>query len=164
LNDVSLGIYGDAVQRGDYRDAKLRTLLETAEEEALGSGSAPADVHLVDDRGREQHGPDVVLVSNNPYAFDRQRVRGARPGLDSGQLGDRLDRRASWSPAHRAARAWSARSLRVDASGTVPAGVDGEAVTLAPPLGFTIHPKALRVRIAPRQVRQHAFPAHEPPT
>ena len=59
----------------------------------------------------------------------------------------------------RAARAWSARSLRVDASGTVPAGVDGEAVTLAPPLGFTIHPKALRVRIAPRQVRQHASSA-----
>jgi hypothetical protein len=132
LNNVSLVIYGDAVQRGDYRDAKLRTLLETAEEEALGSGSAPADVHLVDDGGREHHSPAVVLVSNNPYAFDRQRVRGARPGLDSGQLGDRLDRRASWSP-HRAARAWSARSLRVDASGTVPAGVDGDAVTLAPP-------------------------------
>jgi hypothetical protein len=72
LNNVSLGIYGDAVQRGDYRDATLRTLLETAEEEALGSGSAPADVHLVDDRGREHHGPAVVLISNNPYAFDRQ--------------------------------------------------------------------------------------------
>jgi diacylglycerol kinase family enzyme len=163
LNNVSLGIYGDAVQRGDYRDAKLRTLLETAEEEALGSGSAPADVHLVDDRGREHHGPAVVLVSNNPYAFDRQRVRGARPGLDSGQLGIVLID-APAGPPHRAARAWSARSLRVDASGTVPAGVHGEAVTLAPPLRFTIHPKALRVRIAPRQVRQDAFPAHEPPT
>ena len=79
LNNVSLGIYGDAVQRGDYRDAKLRTLLETAEEEALGSGPAPAGMHLVDDRGREHHSPAVVLVSNNPYAFDRQRVRGARP-------------------------------------------------------------------------------------
>ena len=162
LNNVSLGIYGDAVQRGGYRDAKLRTLLETAEEEALGSGSAPAGMHLVDDRGREHHSPAVVLVSNNPYAFDRQRVRGARPRLDSGRLGIVLiDGRVG--PPHRAARAWSARSLSIDASGTVPAGVDGEAVTLAPPLRFTIHPKALRVRIAPRHVRQHGFPAYEPP-
>ena len=30
LNNVSLGIYGDAVQRPAYRDAKVRTLLETA--------------------------------------------------------------------------------------------------------------------------------------
>lgn len=36
LNNVSLGIYADAVQQPRYRDAKLRTLLETAQEEALG--------------------------------------------------------------------------------------------------------------------------------
>jgi diacylglycerol kinase family enzyme len=159
LNNVSLGIYGDAVQRGDYREAKLRTLLETAEEETLGSGSAPADLHLIDDRGREHHSPAVVLVSNNPYAFDRQRVRGARPVLDGGRLGI-VSIDAPPGPPHRAARAWSARSLNVDASGIVPAGVDGEAVNLQAPLRFTIHPKALRVRIAPRHVQQHGFPAH----
>jgi diacylglycerol kinase family enzyme len=156
LNNVSLGIYGDAVQRGDYRDAKLRTLLETAEDETLGSGSMPADLRLVDDRGREHHSPAVVLVSNNPYAFDRQRVRGARPVLDGGRLGIVLID-APAGPPHPAARAWSARSLSVDAGGTVPAGVDGEAVTLQPPLSFTIQPKALRVRIAARHVRQHGF-------
>ena len=31
----------------------------------------------------------------------------------------------------------------------VPAGVDGEAMTLEPPLRFKIRPGALRVRIAP---------------
>ncbi|TCM37008.1 diacylglycerol kinase-like protein [Kribbella sp. VKM Ac-2568] len=31
LNNVSLGIYGEAVRSPGYRDAKMRTLLETAE-------------------------------------------------------------------------------------------------------------------------------------
>ena len=83
LNNVSLGIYGDAVQRGDYRDAKLRALLETAEEEALGSGSASAEVHLVDDRGCEHHSPAVVLVSNNPYALGLRRAWGTPHGRGS---------------------------------------------------------------------------------
>jgi diacylglycerol kinase family enzyme len=37
LNNVSLGIYGDAVRSPAYRDAKVRTLLETA---ASGSSSS----------------------------------------------------------------------------------------------------------------------------
>lgn len=161
VNNVSLGIYADAVARTGYRDAKLRTLLETAKEEALGSGPAPSDVHLLDDRGHEHRSPAMVLVSNNPYAFEHPPLSGARPALDSGRLGvvviDAPD-----GPPHRAARAWNARSLNIEASNTVPAGVDGEAVTLVPPLHFTIHPSALRVRIAPKHTRRHALPAAEP--
>jgi diacylglycerol kinase family enzyme len=162
LNNVSLGIYADAVRRAGYRDAKLRTLLETAREEALGASSTPADVHLVDDRGAEHRSPAVVLVSNNPYAFERPPVRGARPLLDSGQLGIVVID-APAGPPHQAGLAWSARSLRVEARGTVPAGVDGEAGALTPPLDFTIHPRALRVRLAPGHVRRRGLPAHKPP-
>jgi diacylglycerol kinase family enzyme len=161
LNNVSLGIYGDAVRRASYRDAKLRTLLETVQEEMLGSSSAPVDMHLVDDRGREHRTPAVVLVSNNPYAFERPPVHGARAALDGGQLGI-IVIGAPDGPLHRAARAWSARSLSVEASETIAAGVDGEAVTLAPPLHFTIQPSALRVRIAPRHIRPPGFPAQQP--
>jgi diacylglycerol kinase family enzyme len=39
LNNVSFGIYGDAVQRPGYRSAKVRTLLETAQE-VLGPSTA----------------------------------------------------------------------------------------------------------------------------
>ena len=161
LNNVSLGIYADAVRRGGYRDAKLRTLLETVREEVHGSSSAPAEVHLVDDHGREHRSPAVVLVSNNPYAFERRAAGGARPALDGGQLGIVvLD--APAGPPHSAGRAWSAQWLSVEASGPLAAGVDGEAVTFAPPLDFTIHPRALRVRIAPSQARRRGFPAREP--
>src|SRR5512132_365167 len=52
LNNVSLGIYGDAVRSPAYRDAKVRTLLETAAEVMGPSGEAPA-LRLVDDSGRE---------------------------------------------------------------------------------------------------------------
>ena len=157
LNNVSLGIFG----RAGYRDAKLRTLLETAEDEIVGSSSTPADVHLVDDRGREHRSPTVVLVSNNSYAFERPSARGARPALDGGRLGIVLIDAPAGSP-HGAGRAWSAPSLSVEASGTVPAGIDGAAISLAPPLHITIHPRALRVRIAPRPVGQHGSPAHKP--
>jgi diacylglycerol kinase family enzyme len=153
LNNVSLGIYADAVQQAGYRDAKLRALLETAQAEALGAGSVPADVHLADDRGGQHRSPAVVLVSNNPYAFERPPVRGARPVLDGGQLGI-IVIDAPARPPHQASFAWSARSLRVEANGTVAAGVDGEAVALTPPLDFTIHPRALRVRIAPGPARR----------
>jgi len=61
LNNVSLGIYGDAVQQPTYRNAKARTLLETAAH-VLGSGAAAVDLQLVDDRGQSHRNPAVVLV------------------------------------------------------------------------------------------------------
>jgi diacylglycerol kinase family enzyme len=86
LNNVSLGIYGDAVQQSAYRDAKVRTLLETAQQVLSPGARAPA-LLLTDDAGREHRQPAVVLVSNNPYALDQPLARGTRPALNSGKLG-----------------------------------------------------------------------------
>ena len=145
LNNVSLGLYGEAVRQPAYRDAKLRTLLETAEAALGPSGTAP-ELHLVDDLGREHDHPAVVLVSNNPYALDPPRSPGTRPTLDSGRLGIVvLDSPRDTS--RPTGRAWSATSFEVTAPGPVHAGVDGEAVDLPPPLEFVIQPGALRVRI-----------------
>jgi diacylglycerol kinase family enzyme len=148
LNNVSLGIYGDAVRSPAYRDAKVRTLLETAAEVMGPSGEAPA-LRLVDDSGREHRHLAVVLVSNNPYALDRPLARGTRPALDSGQLGIVIVDAPGDSPLA-PGRAWSAPRLEVSAPGPVHAGIDGEAVELSPALVFAIRPAALRVRISPR--------------
>jgi hypothetical protein len=43
--------------------------------------------------------------------------------------------------------AWEAPAFEVDSGDVVDAGVDGEALRLAPPLRFTIRPAALRVRL-----------------
>jgi diacylglycerol kinase family enzyme len=148
LNNVSLGIYGEAVQQTAYRDAKVRTLVETTAE-VLGPSRAARELRLVDDLGREHRDPAVVLVSNNPYALDRPVAPGTRPRLDGGELGIVvLDR-----PRPRAdppARVWTATHFGVDAEGSMHAGVDGEAVELDAPLGFVIRPGALRVRISSR--------------
>ena len=142
LNNVSLGIYGDAVREPGYRDAKALTLLETALR-VLGPSAPGADLELVDDRGRVHRDPDVALVSNNPYALEPPHAPGTRPRLDSGELGIIVldEPHADRAPA----RAWTARRLDIASAGPVHAGIDGEAVDLTPPLRFAICPCALRV-------------------
>ena len=149
LNNVSLGIYGEAVQQTAYRDAKVRTLLETTAEVLGPSRAAPDCASSTTSAASIRH-PAVVLVSNNPYALDRPVAPGTRPRLDGGELGVVVHR------PHRA----PARILR-PASGVrrtsrwtrqrpVHAGVDGEAVELDAPLSFVIRPGVLRVRISSR--------------
>ncbi len=148
LNNASLGIYADAVRSPAYRDAKVRTLLETAAEVMGPTAEAPA-LYLVDDLGREHRDLAVVLVSNNPYALDRPLARGTRPTLGGGQLGIVVVDAPGSSP-RPPGRAWSAPRLEVSAPQPVHAGVDGEALELSPPLRFAIRPAALRVRISSR--------------
>ena len=147
LNNVSLGIYGEAVRQSTYRDAKVRTLLETASQ-VLGPSTAAPELRVVDDLGREHRHLAVVLVSNNPYALDRPAAPGTRPSLAGGRLGVVVIDRPGTSP--QPGRAWTAASVEVDGPAPVHAGLDGEAVELSTPLVFEILPAALRVRISAR--------------
>ncbi|MGD1011415.1 MAG: diacylglycerol kinase family protein [Acidimicrobiales bacterium] len=145
LNNVSLGIYGDAVRRPEYRDAKARTLWDTADEVLGPSGRAP-DLRLVDDLGCQHRHPAVLLVSNNPYALRGPLISGRRPALDSGQLGVILLKTPNTSPRF-PGREWTTPRLEVEAPGPVHAGIDGEAVELDPPLRFASRPAQLRIRV-----------------
>jgi diacylglycerol kinase family enzyme len=170
LNNVSLGVYGDAVYRPAYRDAKMRTLLDVVKEVSGPGGEAPA-LRLVDDLGRQHHHLLVLLVSNNPYRIQRPSAPGARPRLDSGQLGIIVLEAPGDSP-QPPGRAWSAPSLEVSGPALVHAGIDGEAVDLSSPLHFAIRPAALRVRISsrhlgtspPAHVRRAKHPPPEQPS
>jgi len=148
LNNVSLGIYGDAVHQPSYRDAKVRTLAKTAAT-VLGPSARIPELQLLDDLGRKHPHPAVVLVSNNPYELRHPRATGTRPRLDSGRLGIVvLDRPHAGADAP--ARVWTATRLTIDAAAPVHAGLDGEAVDLPASLEFAIRPGALRVRISSR--------------
>jgi diacylglycerol kinase family enzyme len=153
VNNVSLGLYADAVQRTGYRDAKLRTILDTVPD-VLGPKGAGLDLQWTGPGGHEHRSGAAILVSNNRYRLGRAVGSGTRPRIDDGRLGITV----VGAPEHgdgnghrpqRPWREWTTPDFEVAADRPVPAGVDGEAMKLEPPLRFHIRPGVLRVRIAP---------------
>jgi diacylglycerol kinase family enzyme len=159
VNNVSLGLYAQIIRSAAYRDAKMDTTL-SALPGLLGPGSRPFDLRFADPAGMPHTGAHVVQVSNNRYGRTAGTLT-SRPRLDSGRLGvialqlpegppepavlaaiarGRPDRLRGFA-------AWEAPAFEVDSGDVVDAGVDGEALRLAPPLRFTIRPAALRVRL-----------------
>jgi diacylglycerol kinase family enzyme len=152
VNNVSLGLYAEAVQRAGYRDAKIRTLLDTVPD-VLGPSAGELDLRWTGPGGHSHSGGAAVLVSNNRYRLGRAVGSGTRPRIDDGLLGITVlgAPRASGGdgrPVQRPWRDWSAPEFEIDADRPVPAGIDGEAVVLDPPLRFQIRPGVLRARIA----------------
>jgi diacylglycerol kinase family enzyme len=150
VNNVSLGLYADAVARPGYREAKLHTLLD-AVPDAIGPEARASNLRW--------HTPDgvqsavAILVSNNAYRLGRALGSGTRPRLDEAVLGVAVlapvsagDGRANprWGK-----QQWTTPVFEIDADGPVAAGIDGESVQLSAPLKFRVKPGALRVRIAP---------------
>jgi hypothetical protein len=151
VNNVSLGLYAEAVERPGYREAKLRTLLETVPD-VLGSDGSGLDLAWRGPGGNEHHSGAAVLVSNNRYRLGRAVGSGTRPRIDDGMLGITVASaprgRGPGRLAQRPWREWSAPEFEVRSDRPVPAGIDGESVRLDPPLRFRIRPQALRVRVA----------------
>lgn len=154
VNNVSLGLYAEAVQREGYRDAKLRTILDTAPDVVGDESLRSGELRWADPDGTSHRSATVILVSNNVYRLGRAIGSGTRPRLDSGRLGIAVlgARRPAGDGGGRTShwRQWSTSTFQIDASAPVPAGVDGEALLLDPPLRFVSRPGALRVRIAPQ--------------
>jgi len=149
VNNVSLGVYAEAVQQEGYRAAKLRTLLDTVAASRAGDG-ASRDLRWTTPGGRTMQGAAVVMVSNNQYRLGGAAGAGTRPTVDEGLLGVTVvdppvsgvrRRRRPW-------RQWVTPDFRVEATRPVPAGVDGEAAVFTPPVVFRTRPAALRVRVA----------------
>jgi diacylglycerol kinase family enzyme len=151
VNNVSLGVYAEAVGQERYRGAKLRTMLDTLAG-SLGPEGEPQELRWRDPEGAEQTSTALILVSNNPYLLGPTLGSGTRPRLDAGLLGivdfhppipDKRASGARW-------RELAAPELVIEAQGPVPVGIDGEAAELAPPLRFAVRRGALRARIARR--------------
>jgi diacylglycerol kinase family enzyme len=188
VNNASLGVYAEAVQRPGYREAKLATISETLPE-LLGPKAEPLDLRFVGPGGEAQRGAHVILISNNPYSLARLDGLGSRVRMDSGRLGVVVVNVAgSASAAELVAldaagqvrrypgwQEWDATAFTIDSGAQVAVGVDGEALSLDPPLEFAILPGALRcacpwVRPAShpprwpwlRSARRRAWCAHGP--
>src|SRR4051794_14471307 len=149
VNNVSLGVYAQAVQSDGYRAAKLRTLLDTVSTAQARQGAAQ-DLSWTTPGGRTLRGAAVVMVSNDQYRLTGAAGAGTRPALDQGLLGitvldppvrGQRRRRRPW-------RQWATPDFCVEATRPVPAGIDGESAVLTPPVVFRTRPAALRVRVA----------------
>jgi diacylglycerol kinase family enzyme len=163
LNNVSLGAYADLVAESGYRAGRLTTA-HAVLPGALRGERALLQVAFEDPQGRRYQDVLVLLVANNGYQLQRAAGLGGRARLDGGVLQvSALWARTGAALAGLAARVaarrptggtewaqWTATALRVDAPlERLPAGVDGEAVTLRPPLEFRVRPLALRVLLPP---------------
>jgi diacylglycerol kinase family enzyme len=152
VNNVSLGLYAEAVQSAGYRDAKIRTLLDTVPT-VLGPEAEPPHLRWAGPNGTQSG--VALLVSNNVYRLGHAISSGTRPRLDRGILGVAVFG-ASGANAGRAGATtlgveqWSDDTFEVQSDGPVAAGIDGEATILDPPLRFRTRPAALRVRLAPQ--------------
>ena len=151
VNNVSLGLYAEAVARPGYREAKLHTLLETVPT-MLGPDAAPPALAWDGPAGPES--AVALLVSNSPYRLARAIGSGTRPRLDAGVLGNHGARPhrsvGAAGPRRLQMQQWTAPEFEIAGSAAVPAGVDGEALVFDPPVRFATRPQALRVRIAPQ--------------
>jgi len=160
VNNASLGLYAEIVQSSDYRDAKIRTASEMLPD-LLGPDAKPLDLRYTGPGGEAHTTAHMVLVSNNPYQLADLSGIGTRERIDRGVLGvvtahiegalaaeqfvalnaaGQIRRFPGW-------REWSAPRFRIDSSAPVQIGVDGEAMSLDPPLVFESVPAALRVRL-----------------
>jgi diacylglycerol kinase family enzyme len=147
VNNVSLGLYGEAVKRSSYRDAKLRTLLD-AVPDVIGPDGTSLGLRFVGPDGREHLSGPAILVSNNRYRLGKPIGSGTRPRIDDGLLGIAVVRERAEARRHGLLEQWSAPAFTVESEGPVVAGIDGEAAELEAPVTFRIRPAALRVRIA----------------
>jgi diacylglycerol kinase family enzyme len=165
VNNASLGLYAVIVQSPDYRDAKRRTAADMLPD-LIGPDAPPLDLRYAGPDGEEHTTAHVILVSNDPYRLDDLGGKGTRERMDLGVLGIVTAHLAGAADAEafvalNAAgqvrrfhgwREWTTAGFRVDSAAPIHVGVDGEALTLDPPLVFESVPRALRVRL----------PAHAP--
>ncbi len=161
VNNVSMGVYATIVQEESYRDAKMETSKELLPE-LLGARNEPFDLEFTTPDGTDVDGAFVILVSNNPYVLGPKIDVSQRRSLTTGKLGVfAINARTGKEAASLLARTtlglggrdphihqFEVPEFEVRSrSGSAFAGVDGEALDLATPLEFRIHPEGLRIRV-----------------
>jgi hypothetical protein len=153
VNNVSMGLYAEAVQSKGYRNAKIRTLIDTVPS-VFGPSGSELDLQWASPDGTVHPSAATILVSNNPYRLGHAVGSGTRPRIDAGRLGVAVvPAKGGGDGQHQSGgllRQWSTAEFAVDSARPVPLGIDGEAVVLDPPVRFRIRPGTLRVRISPR--------------
>ncbi len=164
VNNVSLGLYATIVQSEAYRDAKVETTLE-ALPKVLGPGTQPVDLRFDTPDGQHHDGAHMIQVSNGTYGRT-MRTMSSRTSVSDGSLGvvslvipddasatRFLGALATGRPERYSGyQSWGTRELEIDSGGPVAVGLDGETLSLDPPLRFTVRPGVVRLRLSPQAI------------
>ena len=174
VNNATMGLYAKIVQSPEYRDQKTRTALDMLPT-MLGPGSEPFDLRYTGPDGSQIASAHLILVSNDRYELSSPEGFGSRRSIDGGTLGivaarfrnstevarfiqmfasGKGNRFAGWQE-------WTDSTFEVHSGGPVEVGIDGEAMTLDPPIQFRSLPAALRVRL-PRHAPGYSPAASTP--
>ncbi len=166
VNNASLGLYAEVVQSPGYRDAKVKTAAAILPD-LLSPDATQLDLRYAGPDGQAHPTAQLILVSNDPYQLDHPGGRGTRARIDAGVLGivavtvegaDEARRFAALEATGQVRRfsgwvEWTAPRFEVSSAAPVRVGVDGEALTMDPPVVFRSRPGALRVRLPRHRLR-----------
>jgi diacylglycerol kinase family enzyme len=174
VNNATMGLYAKIVQSREYREQKTRTALEMLPA-MLGPGAKPFDLRYTGPDGSQVASAHLILVSNDRYELSRPEGFGSRRSIDGGTLGivaatfrsskelarfiqmfasGKGNRFGGWQE-------WTDSTFEVHSTGPIEVGIDGEAMTLDPPIRFRSMPAALRVRL-PRHAPGYSPAASTP--
>jgi diacylglycerol kinase family enzyme len=159
LNNVSFGIYAEAVHRPEYRENKEETIAAVIRD-MQAEGSSGAAIRFQSPEGEQAEQTAVTLDSNNPYVYSGPPDYGRRRRLDAGTMGITSFAHGTDASgrAAKGARTWEAEELVLESDHPILAGLDGEALAFESPLTLKIMPRGLRV-LVPRGTR----PGYVPP-
>lgn len=152
VNNVSFGIYAEALADPDYRAHKAKSITDaaaaSAEHPEKGLSVTAPDGTVYDNIG-------MLLASNNPYQYIGAPDFAGRAALDTGTVGVIMADRSAVGPSginHREIKEWITPKLTVEsAEKKVRVGIDGSLHKVKAPIDVEIDHAALRV-VLPRDV------------
>ena len=160
LNVASMGLYAETVSDPAYRDAKVETARETLR--SLEVSGESFDLQYTDRNGQRHDSADLIMVSSGRYAIKGPPGDiGKRSRLDQGSLGvialnatnpaaavevatlwaaGAIDRYSGWEQ-------WETATFDIESGSAVSMGIDGETVSMEPPVRFEVHAGAFPVAV-----------------
>ena len=168
VNNASLGFYAEIVQWSEYRDAKVHTAAARLPD-LLGAEPTGSTCDSRCRPARRPPRPTWSWSPTTPTSWTTCSARGAGNVWTGGALGivsvlvrgaDDVEKQAVLQAAGRVGRfsgwnEWTATEFELRSGAPVDVGIDGEGLTMDPPLRFVTRPGALTVRV-PRSASARA--------
>jgi len=157
VNNVSFGVYADAIADPDYRAHKAKSIADAA---AASAEHPEKGLSVTAPDGTVHDNIGMLLASNNPYQYIGAPDFAGRAALDTGLVGVIMADRSAVDPAgikRGELKEWTTSKLTIEsAEKKVPVGIDGSLHKVKAPIDVEIDHEALRV-VLPTGVAKQAI-------